>query len=79
MMLEGLRLMFVGMFTVFVFLTLLVGLMKAQAAFFAANAHRFPEQLPTSPAGNRSSQSQADEEVAVAIALATAMQRGQRI
>ena len=79
MMLEGLRLMIVGMFTVFAFLTLLVGLMKAQAAFFAANAHRFPEEPPASPSGKRSGQGQADAEVAVAIALATAMRRGQKV
>ena len=79
MMLEGLRLMLVGMFTVFAFLGLLVGLMKAQAAFFAANAHRFPEPVPTSPAGSRSGRGRGDAELAAAIALATAMRRGQKV
>ena len=40
MLLEGVRLMAVGMLTVFVFLTLLVGLMHASAVIIAANAHR---------------------------------------
>ena len=40
---EGLRLVAVGMLTVFTFLGLLVGLMRASAAFFEAQAHRFPE------------------------------------
>ncbi len=79
MMLEGLRLMLVGMFTVFAFLGLLVGLMKAQAAFFAANAHRFPEEAPRDSVGGRSGRGQGDAEVAAAIALATAMRRGQKV
>ena len=76
MMMEGVRLMFVGMFTVFAFLTLLVGLMKMSAAFFEANAHRFPEDEPMETRPNRSNN---DEEIAVAIAVAEAMRRGQRV
>lgn len=74
---EGIRLVAVGMFTVFAFLTLLVGLMRASALFFEANAHRFPEDEPpgTPPvrAGND------DEELAVVLALAEALARGQRV
>jgi sodium pump decarboxylase gamma subunit len=76
MLIEGVRLMFVGMFTVFAFLTLLVGLMKMSAAFFEANAHRFPEDEPAEARPNRSNN---DEEIAVAIAVAEAMRRGQRV
>ena len=75
-LLEGLRLMAVGMTTVFFFLTLLVGLMYASAVFFEANAHRFPEadsdESPARNAGN-------DEEIAIAIAVAEASRRGQDI
>ena len=76
---EGLRLMTVGMFTVFAFLTLLVGLMKASAAFFEANAHRFPEDEPAAVKPRASNNSKNEEEVAVAIAVASAMRRGQRV
>ena len=75
MMMEGVRLMAVGMFTVFAFLTLLVGLMKAMAAFFEANAHRFPEDEPVPAKTARSD----DGDVALAIALANAMRRGQKV
>jgi sodium pump decarboxylase gamma subunit len=76
MLLEGVRLMVVGMLTVFAFLTLLVALMRASAAFFEAQAHRFPEdgEGPSERApGGR------DEEVAVVLAVAEALRRGQRI
>ena len=78
-MLEGVRLMVVGMFTVFSFLILLVGIMKMSAAFFEANAHRFPEDDPISAKPAGSNHSKNDEEIAVAIALADAMRRGQRV
>ena len=78
MILEGVRLMFVGMFTVFAILTLLVGLMQASSAFFEANAHRFPEPKPDSP-GKNAVKSKSDDEIALAIALASAMRRGQRV
>jgi Na+-transporting methylmalonyl-CoA/oxaloacetate decarboxylase gamma subunit len=68
--------MFVGMFTVFAFLTLLVGLMKMSAAFFEANAHRFSEEESTETRPDRSNN---EEEIAVAIAVAEAMRRGQRV
>jgi Na+-transporting methylmalonyl-CoA/oxaloacetate decarboxylase gamma subunit len=76
MILEGIRLMAVGMFTVFAFLTLLVGLMRGSAAFFEANAHRFLEDAPED---KRSVRSGTDEDVAVALALAEALQRGQKV
>ena len=75
MMMEGVRLMAVGMFTVFAFLTLLVGMMKASAAFFEANAHRFLEAEPVEPQQARSD----DGDVALAIALAEAMRQGRKV
>ncbi len=69
MMMEGVRLMAVGMFTVFAFLTLLVGLMKASAAFFEANAHRFPEDESETAQSTRAD----DADLALAIALAHTM------
>jgi sodium pump decarboxylase gamma subunit len=76
MLLEGLRLMAVGMVTVFVFLSLLVGLMQGSAAFFAAFAHRFPDADLDDPSIDESG---ADVEVAIAIAAAEASRRGQGI
>lgn len=76
---EGVRLMVVGMFTVFAFLSLMVGVMKASAAFFEANAHRFPEDVRAPSRSRGANQSRNDEEIAVAIALAEAMRRGQRV
>ncbi len=76
MMLEGVRLMAVGMFTVFAFLTLLVGMMKGAAVFFEAFAHRFPEDAPESPAAVRASN---DEEIALVLAVAEAYRQGQRV
>lgn len=75
MLMEGVRLMAVGMFTVFAFLTLLVGVMKASAVFFEANAHRFPEDEPDEPKAKQSD----DGHVALALALADAMRRGQKV
>lgn len=79
MMEEGVRLMAVGMFTVFAFLSLMVGVMKASAAFFEANAHRFPEDEAPAQKSIAGNQSKNDQEIAVAIALAEAMRRGQRV
>jgi len=76
MMTEGLRLMAVGMITVFAFLTLLVGMMKASTVFFETFADRFPEDEPDEPAARRSNR---DAEVALAIAIAEAHRRGQRV
>lgn len=73
---DGVRLVFVGMFTVFAFLTLLVGLMRASAAFFEAHAHRFPEQQRGDARAARAGD---DAELAVVLALAEALRRGQRI
>ena len=75
MLMDGLRLMAVGMITVFAFLSLLVGMMSASAAFFEANAHRFPDDAddaPTTGTGN-------NEEIAIALAVAEASRRGQAI
>lgn len=76
MLTEGFRLMAVGMFTVFAFLTLLVGMMRASAAFFEANAHRFPEAEPSDPRPARAGN---EEELAVVLALAEAARRGQNV
>ncbi len=76
MILEGLRLMAVGMFTVFAFLTLLVGLMSASAVFFERFADRFPEDAGEEPKVGRSGN---DGEVALALAVAEAYRRGQRV
>lgn len=70
MMMEGVRLMVVGMITVFAFLTLLVGMMKTSAVFFERFAHRFPEDpAPESPVSRGGP---GDEEIALAIAVAEA-------
>ncbi len=66
---EGLRLMAVGMFTVFAFLTLLVGLMNGSALFFAKFADRFPDEAKSEPTKARAGN---DEEIALVIALAEA-------
>lgn len=75
MMIEGVRLMAVGMFTVFAFLGLLVGLMKVSAAYFEANADRFPEPEPERARASRAD----DGELALAIALAEAARQGRRV
>ncbi|HWV58133.1 MAG TPA: OadG family protein [Longimicrobiales bacterium] len=46
MILEGLRLVVLGMVTVFVFLILLVWLMSGSAWFFRRFGHLFPEPSP---------------------------------
>jgi sodium pump decarboxylase gamma subunit len=76
MITEGLRLMAVGMFTVFAFLTLLVGLMKVSAAFFEKFADRFPEEALGESAVARLGN---DSEVALALAVAEAHRRGQKV
>ena len=76
MILEGLRLMAVGMFTVFAFLSLLVCLMKGSAVFFEKFADRFPEDASTEPALARLG---SEGEVALALAVAEAYRRGQRV
>ena len=64
MLAEGIRLMAVGMVTVFAFLTLLVGVMSAQAAFFRAFGDRF--------ADSSSSDHGEDDEAVLALVLAAA-------
>ena len=76
MITEGLRLMAVGMITVFAFLTLLVGLMKAQALFFEKFADRFAEEEPGDAVKARSTN---NEEIALVLALAQAARRGQKV
>ena len=44
MLADGIRLMAVGMITVFGFLTVLVAVMAAQAAFFSAFSGRFADE-----------------------------------
>jgi len=73
---EGLRLMAVGMFTVFAFLALLVGLMRASALFFEKYAERFPEEESGNTVVTRLGN---DAEVALALAIAEAYRRGQRV
>jgi len=72
---EGLRLAAVGMFTVFAFLTLLVAMMRGSAAFFEANAHRFPEEEP----GDTVAGAAGDDELAVVLAVSEALRRGHRV
>ena len=72
MRMEGVRLMAVGMFTVFAFLTLLVGLMKASAVFFEVFAHRFPDAAGDAQRGR-------DAERALALALAHAARVGRKV
>jgi len=80
MMTEGLRLMAVGMFTVFAFLTLLVGLMSASAIFFERFADRFPDEPTADPAAKRSAaRAGGDDEIALALALAQAAREGRRV
>jgi len=76
MITEGLRLMAVGMFTVFAFLTLLVALMKGSAAFFEKFADRFPDEAAGEAAVVRSGN---DGEIALALAVAEAYRRGQKV
>ncbi len=78
MLAEGLRLMVVGMLTVFAFLTLLVGVMKASAVFFTAFEAHFPEDEPEAPRG-RGARAGGDEEIALVLALAEAKRIGQRV
>lgn len=76
MILEGFRLMAVGMFTVFAFLTLLVGVMTASAVFFERFSERFPDDPSKEPAAGRSGN---DAEIALAVAVAEAFRRGQKV
>ena len=70
MLVDGIRLMAVGMITVFGFLTLLVAVMAAQSAFFQAFSGRFADEASggAPPAD--------DDEVALAIAIAHARRLG---
>ena len=62
---EGLKLLILGMGGVFIFLAVLIQLMRVSAAFFVKYAHLFPEEKPAAAkpaAGNE------EEQIAVAIA-----------
>lgn len=74
---EGFRLMAVGMFTVYAFLTLLVGLMKASTAFFERFADQFPEEPARAAAVVRAGNN--DAEIALVLAVADATRRGQKV
>ncbi|MCR9096157.1 MAG: OadG family protein [bacterium] len=70
MLADGIRLMAIGMVTVFGFLTVLVALMAAQAAFFRAFSGRFADEASgEAPPAD-------DDEVALAIAIAHARRLG---
>ena len=66
---EGIWLMVVGMTTVFGFLSILVGLMYASAAFFESFGHLFPEPESES---TRSAVSDDDARIAVVLAAVAA-------
>ncbi len=74
LLLDGLRLMAVGMFVVFCFLVLLIWAMRASARVFGRFAYLFPEQpLSSSPTGP----SQTDHtEIAIAVAAVKARIKG---
>ena len=70
MLADGIRLMAVGMITVFGFLTILVAVMAAQAAFFQAFSARFADEASgIAPPAD-------DDGVALAIAIAHARRHG---
>ncbi len=71
---EGLRLMVVGMTTVFAFLGLLVMCMHASAAFFRVNAGWFAE--PAAPEPRLPTASGDDAEIAVVLAAIAAHRAG---
>lgn len=76
MLMEGVRLMIVGMLMVFAFLGLLVALMRASAVFFEAFANHFPEEASPGPAAAGAGRS---EEIAVVLAVAEARRRGRDV
>ena len=73
---DGVLLMTVGMVTVFAFLGLLVVVMGASSAFFAAFADRFPEPASPSPGRAASPGASNDEEIAVVLAAVAAHRQG---
>ena len=80
MIAEGLSLMLIGMSGVFVFLLLLVGLMKASGRVFIVLDRFFPEPVPAraTPQGPTRSEVAGDEEIAVVLAIASAAQEAGR-
>jgi Na+-transporting methylmalonyl-CoA/oxaloacetate decarboxylase gamma subunit len=71
MLTEGLRLLAVGMVSVFAFLTLMVGAMRLSAAVCAKLEAYFPEKTPPAPPG-----ATGDSEAEIALAIAVARTRG---
>ena len=63
---EGLRLMVIGMFVVFCFLSLLVLTMNLSARFFKTFADYFPDT--PAPKTNQSASPDSDTEIAVVLA-----------
>ena len=66
MLVDGLRLMVVGMAVVFCFLAVLVLAMQVSARFFTKFAKYFPEESPRKSALIRSGEDYADVAVALA-------------
>jgi sodium pump decarboxylase gamma subunit len=81
MLLQGLVLMAVGLFMVFSFLLLLVGLMMACEKIIPRFSYILPDEQAISkgrrpaPSGPVAPARDADEQIAVAIAVATAQSR----
>jgi sodium pump decarboxylase gamma subunit len=73
-LMEGLRLMLVGMTTVFSFLALLVIAMLATSIFFRKFAHLFPEEVAPAPRATAPAP-QTNLDIAVAIAAVKAYTR----
>ena len=75
---EGFRLMLVGMAGVFGFLFLLVGLMQASGRIWSLLAAWFPESVAVKPGagGSAGLQGAESEEIAVALAIASAARKG---
>ena len=76
MIMDGVVLMLVGMLVVYLFLTLMVFVMKGQAIFFSKFAHWFPEEAPVQSVKKAAVKAGAgaagshDAEVALAVAVA---------
>ncbi len=76
MIMDGVVLMCVGMLTVYLFLILMIYVMKGQAVFFQKFAHWFPEEAPVqahkkaAPKAGAGAPGSHDAEVALAVAIA---------
>ena len=65
---DGVSLMLIGMGTVFVFLTILIGAMKVNEKFLNFIGKYFPEETPQNNIPKQTNKN--DEEIAIAIACA---------